>query len=83
MTIPLQGVNLESLLERVIHTNMVIIEEMQEQQTFISSILPSQTSTITTSTTNESSADPSSRLINKIKVKPKEYNGTNDGNVVT
>ena len=61
ITMPLEGVNLEILLERVVQMNMVIIEEMQEQrkqfqeqQAFISSILPSQTSAMTTSTTNES-----------------------------
>lgn len=87
---PTEGVNMEALLERVIQMNMLIIEElhqqrkqMQDQQTLISSRLVSQTSSIATSGTNESSIDPSSRLINKINVKPKEYNGTNDENVVT
>lgn len=87
---PLEGVNLESLLERVIQMNMVIIEEMQEQrkqfqeqQALISSRLSSQPSTITSSVTDELSTDSSSRLINKINVKPKEYNGTSEENVVT
>jgi hypothetical protein len=85
---PVEGVNLESLLERVIQMNTIIIEEMQaqrkqfnDQQALISSRLPIQPSTTATSTTSD--VDQPSRLINKINVKPKEYNGTNDENVVT
>jgi hypothetical protein len=84
---PTEGANLELLLERVIQMNMVIIEEMQEQrkqmhvqQEFLSSQLPIQSSV---PTTVDALVAPSSRLVNKINVKPKEYNGTNEENVVT
>jgi hypothetical protein len=80
---PTEGDNLGNLLERVVQMNMLIMEEMHEQrkqmQTLIATQLPLQVST----TTPEISADQSLRLINKINVKPKEYTGTHDENVVT
>lgn len=86
----IEGANLANLLERVIQMNALIIEEMHEQrkqfhdqQALISSRLPVQSHTTTSTTATEALIDPSSRLINKINVKPKEYNGTNDENVVT
>jgi hypothetical protein len=84
---PTEGTNLEALLERVVQMNMIIIEEMQEQrkqmhaqQELISSQLPIN---LSATTTPAALIDPTSRLLNKINVKPKEYNGTNDENVVT
>jgi hypothetical protein len=84
---PTEGTNLEALLERVVQMNMIIIEEMQEQrkqmnaqQELISSQLPLHSSA---STTADALVDPTSRLVNKINVKPKEYNGTSEENVVT
>ncbi len=83
---PTEGANLESLLERVIQMNIIIIQEMQDQRkqfhdqhALISSRLPAQAS----STTAETLTDPSLHSINKINIKPKEYNGTSDENVVT
>lgn len=83
---------LASLLERLIQMNAVIIEEMHDQrkrfhdqQSFIFSQLPLQSSQTTTTTpaTTDTSVSPSSRLINKINIKPKEYNGTTEENVLT
>ena len=78
---PTEGGNVESLLERVLQMNMIIIEEMQQQRneiqaqhTLISTQLPAPSST---------GVDSSSRSINKINVRPKEYNGTNEENVIT
>jgi len=83
---PVEGGNLENLLERVVQLNMVIIEEMQEQRKQFNdqqALLSSRLSVQSSATTAEALIDPSLRLINKIHVKPNEYNGTNDENVVT
>jgi hypothetical protein len=88
---PTEGTNLENLLERVIQMNAIIIEEMHEQrkeiqaqaqaqQAFMSSPLHLQSST---TPALHSSTDTSSRSVNKINVKPKEYNGTSEENVIT
>src|SRR5690348_16781808 len=81
-----EGSNLENLLERVVQLNMLIIEEMNqqrkqinEQQEQILARLPTQP----TATAGDQLLDPSLRLLNKINVKPKDYHGTNDENVVT
>jgi hypothetical protein len=67
----MEGANLESLLERVIQMNMIIIEEMQEQQKqmhdqqeLISTQLSIQLSTTTTS---DALNDPSHRS-NRISI---------------
>jgi hypothetical protein len=76
-----EGGNLENLLERVVQMNMVIIEEMQHQR---KQFQEQQALFVTsTTTTSEAVPDPASLLINKINIKPKEYNGTSDENVVT
>jgi hypothetical protein len=73
--------NLKNLLERLLQMNMVIIEEMKEQrkQFFEQQASPSTTRT----TTSENLTNPLSGPINKINIKPKEYNGTTGENVVT
>ncbi|CAF4897132.1 unnamed protein product [Rotaria sp. Silwood1] len=84
---PTEGANLENLLERVIQMNMIIIEEMYEQRKQITEqqvLISSQLSTHSSTTVPaEALTDPLSRSFNKINVKPKEYNGTNEENVVT
>ena len=82
---PTEGANIENLLERVIQMNMLIIEEMQEQRKQISQ---QQTQILTQLaaqplTSNHVSVNPSSQLFNKITVKPKEFNGTSDENIIT
>ncbi|CAF1107955.1 unnamed protein product [Rotaria sordida] len=83
----IEGANLGNLLERVIQMNMIIIEEMHEQrqqiteqQALISLHLSAHSSTTVSAV---ALPDPLSRSFNKINVKPKEYNGTNEENVVT
>ncbi|CAF4524020.1 unnamed protein product, partial [Rotaria socialis] len=61
---PIEGTNLENLLERAL----------------ISTSLHLQSST---TPPLHSSTDTSSRSVNKINVKPKEYNGTSEENVIT
>ncbi len=73
-----EGGNLENLLERVVQMNMVIIEEMQQQRKQFQ-----DQQAILSRTTDEILTDSSPRLINKINIKPKEYNGTSDENIVT
>ncbi|CAF3028738.1 unnamed protein product [Rotaria sp. Silwood2] len=84
---PTEGANLESLLERVIQMNMVIIEEMQEQRKQIhaqqSLILAQSPPQSSTTITTDSSIATSSQFVNKINTKPKEYNGTSEENVIT
>jgi hypothetical protein len=72
--------NLKNLVERLLQMNMVIIEEMKQQrnQFFDQQALPS-----TITTTSENLTNPLARPINKINIKPKEYNGTTSDNVVT
>ncbi|CAM4986683.1 unnamed protein product [Rotaria socialis] len=91
---PTEGTNLESLLERVVQMNMIIIEHMEEQskqfqtsqlemraqQSQILEHLPLRSST-TTATTDSSIA--TSSHFNKINTKPKDYNGTSTENVLT
>jgi hypothetical protein len=81
-----QGGNMENLLERILQMNTLIIQEMHEQRKqFIdhaasissASLLPS--SAIIPETVGDSVV----RSRNKIHVKPKEFNGTNNENVVT
>ncbi|CAF1092283.1 unnamed protein product [Rotaria sordida] len=83
----IEGANLGNLLERVVQMNMIIIEEMHEQrkqiteqQALISLHLSAHSSTTVSAV---ALPDPLSRSFNKINVKPKEYNGTNEENVVT
>ncbi|CAF1615298.1 unnamed protein product [Rotaria magnacalcarata] len=90
---PTEGTNLESLLERVVQMNMIIIEHMEEQskqfqtsqleiraqQSQILEHLPLRSST--TITTDSSIA--TSSHFNKINTKPKDYNGTSTENVLT
>ncbi|CAF5179870.1 unnamed protein product, partial [Rotaria sp. Silwood1] len=77
-----EGANLENLLERVIQMNMIIIEEIHEQRKQITEqqvLISSQLSTHSSTTVPaEALTDPLSRSFNKINVKPKEYNGTNE-----
>ncbi|CAF1215809.1 unnamed protein product [Rotaria sp. Silwood1] len=84
---PIEGANLENLLERVIQMNMIVIEEMHQQRKQITEqqvLISSQLSTHSSTTVpDEALTDPLSRSFNKINVKPKEYNGTNEENVVT
>ncbi|CAF3332561.1 unnamed protein product [Rotaria socialis] len=78
---PIEGTNLENLLKLVIQMNAIIIEEMHEQRKEIQTQAQAQQALI--STPLHSSTDTSSRSINKINVKPKEYNGTSEENVIT
>jgi hypothetical protein len=91
---PTEGGNLEALFERVIQMNMIIIEEMQEQRkemheqrneiqeqrTQLHAQLPTQSSEITTA---DALVDSSPRSFHKLNVRPKEFSGTNEENVVT
>jgi Ty3 transposon capsid-like protein len=69
--------NLENLLERVVQMNQIIIQRMDAQQQNILAQLASATSR-----TNEAT-ESSPRSINKISIKPKEYAGSPDENVMT
>jgi hypothetical protein len=82
---PTEASNLENLLERVVQMNMVIIQNMtQQHQASEQQIeLLSRSTPQSSITAPEASFDPSSRLLNKINVKPTKYNGTNNENVVT
>ena len=66
---PMEGANLENLLERVVQMNMLIIAEMQEQRKQMQaqqSLLLSQLSLHASTTTVTSSADSVHKLLNPL-----------------
>ena len=77
---PTEGGHLANLLERVLQMNIIIIEEMQRQRKEIQAQYTPVSTQLSTSST---AIDSSLRSVNKINVKPKEYDGTNEENVIT
>lgn len=90
--------NLENLLERVVQMNTVIIDEMQQQRkqtddhlqmnlVLVDEIQQQRQQTQEQfrqlSTIFAETATPSSHLSNKIHVRPKDFNGTADENIIT